>query len=108
MSKFGLDPEDDSMEASKNDLANKLASFPPSTPRAAIDLAAVDAAAAPHGFISREAGKNRKRRAVPSEPKRQLSILLPVSKYNRFVAYADRHRLTYEEAISRFLDRAVD
>ena len=108
MSKFGFDPEDDSMEVSKNDLANKLASFPPSAPKTAIDLAAVDAAAAPHGFISREAGKIRKRRVVPTEPKRQLSVMLPESKYNRFVAYADRHRLTYEEAISRFLDGAVD
>ena len=108
MSKFGFDPEDDSMEVSKNDLANKLANFPPSAPKTAIDLAAVDAAAAPHGFISREAGKSRKRRVVPTEPKRQLSVMLPVSKYDRFVAYADRHRLTYEEAISRFLDGAVD
>jgi hypothetical protein len=108
MSKFGFDPEDDSMEVSKNDLANKLASFPPSAPKTAIDLAAVDAAAAPHGFISREAGKSRKRRVRPTEPKRQLSVMLPESKYNRFVAYADRHRLTYEEAISRFLDGVVD
>jgi hypothetical protein len=45
---------------------------------------------------------------VPSEPKRQLSIMMPVSKYERFVAYADRHRLTYEEVISQFLDRAED
>ena|ERR1035437_2280607 len=108
MSKFGFDPEDDSMETSKSDLANKLASFPPSAPKTAIDLVAVDAAAAPHGFISREVGKSRKRRVVPTEPKRQLSVMLPESKYNRFVAYADRHRLTYEEAISRFLDSAVD
>ena len=103
MSKFGFDLEEDG--AGKSDLANKLASFPPSTPRTGINLAEVDAAAAPHGFISREAGKGRKRRVVPSEPKRQLSIMMPVSKYERFVAYADRHRLTYEEAISQFLDR---
>jgi hypothetical protein len=108
MSKFGFDPEDDPMEASKSDLANRLASFPPSAPKTAIDLVAVDAASAPHGFISREAGKSRKRRVVPTEPKRQLSVMLPVSKYDRFVAYADRHRLTYEEVISRFLDVAVD
>ena len=108
MSKFGFDPEEDPTEVSKNDLANRLASFPPSAPKTAIDLAAVDAAAAPHGFISREAGKSRRRRVVPTEPKRQLSVMLPVSKYDRFVAYADRHRLTYEEAISRFLDGAVD
>jgi hypothetical protein len=108
MSKFGFDSEDEVLEAAKSDLASRLASFPPSSPKTAIDLAAVDAAAEPHGFISREAGRGRKRRVVPSEPKRQLSVMLPVSKYNRFVAYADRHRLTYEEVISRFLDGAID
>jgi hypothetical protein len=108
MNKFGFEPENEEVEVAKSDLANRLASFPPSSPKTAIDLVAVDAAAAPHGFISREAGSGRKRRVVPSEPKRQLSVMLPVSKYDRFVAYADRHRLTYEEAISRFLDRAVD
>lgn len=108
MSKFGLDLDPDSGAEKRNDLANKLASFPASAPRTMIDLAAVDAAAAPHGFVSREAAPVRRRRVVPSEPKRQLSILMPVSKYERFVAYADRHRLTYEEVISRFLDSVND
>jgi hypothetical protein len=104
MSKFGLEMEPDA--APRSDLADRLASFPPSVAKTAINLAEVDAAAASLGFTSREAG--RKRRVVPSEPKRQLSIMMPVSKYNRFVAYADRHRLTYEETISRFLERATD
>ena len=108
MSKFGLDMEPESSSVVMSDLASKLASFPPSSPKTAIDLAAVDAAGASLGFISREAGSGRKRRVVPSEPKRQLSIMMPVSKYDRFVAYADRHRLTYEETISRFMDRATD
>jgi hypothetical protein len=108
MSKFGLDMEPDSTNTAKSDMASRLASFPPSSPKTAIDLVAVDAAGATHGFISREVGNSRKRRVVPSEPKRQLSIMMPVSKYDRFVAYADRHRLTYEETISRFMDRATD
>lgn len=108
MSKFGLDLEPEDNGAAKTDLASKLANFPPSTAKTAIDLSAADAAAAPHGFISREATPKRRRRVVPTEPKRQLSILMPVSKYERFVAYADRHRLTYEEVISRFLEQVAD
>jgi hypothetical protein len=108
MSKFGLDLEPEEADAPKNDMATRLANFPPSTPKTAIDLTAADAAAAQHGFISREATPKRRRRVVPSEPKRQLSILMPVSKYERFVAYADRHRLTYEEVIARFLEQARD
>jgi hypothetical protein len=108
MSKFGLDLEPESSAAPVSDLASKLANFPPSTPKTAIDLKASDAAAASLGFVSREATPRRRRRVVPSEPKRQLSILMPVSKYERFVGYADRHRLTYEEVISRFLETVAD
>ena len=108
MSKFGLDMGLDETSSNKSDLATKLANFPPSSPKTSIDLVAVDAAAASLGFISREAQGRRKRRVVPSEPKRQLSILMPISKYNRFVEYADRHRLTYEEVISRFLESTND
>lgn len=108
MSKFGLDMENDAVEEAQSNLASKLANFPPSSPKTTIDLVAVDAAAAVHGFISREAGGGRRRRVVPSEPKRQLSIMLPESKFQRFVAYADKHRLTYEEALSRLLAAAID
>jgi len=106
MSKFGLDLEPESTVPAASDLASKLANFPPSSPKTAIDLKAADAVAASLGFVSREATPRRRRRVVPTEPKRQLSILMPVSKYERFVAYADRHRLTYEEVISRFLETA--
>lgn len=108
MSKFGLDLDPEENKNEKTDLASKLANFPPSMPKTAIDLSAADAVAAPLGFISREATPKRRRRVVPTEPKRQLSILMPVSKYDRFVAYADRHRLTYEEVISRFLEQVKD
>lgn len=106
MSKFGLDLGPEPTAQPVADLASKLANFPPSSPKTGIDIKAADAAAAPLGFVSREATPRRRRRVVPSEPKRQLSILMPVSKYERFVAYADRHRMTYEEVISRFLETA--
>ena len=56
-------------------------------------------------------GKPRKRGgdgdAVPLEPTRHLAIRLVSSEYDRFVAYADRHQLTYHDAISRSLDSSV-
>jgi len=103
MSKFGLDLDPQESTTDKNDLASKLANFPPSIAKTGVDLAAMDAAA--HGFISREAVPRRRRRVVPSEPKRQLSILMPISRYERFVAYADENRMTYEEAINHLLDQ---
>ena len=74
----------------------------------------VDAAAAPHGFVSREAvpviteaaTPGRRRRAVPSEPTRHLAVRMVQSQYDRFVGYADRYQLTYHDAITKLLDAA--
>jgi len=108
MNKFGLTDDEDE-ETPGQSLSEKLASFPPVAPRSPIDLIAVDAAAAPHGFVSREATeKRRRRRAVPLEPTRHLAIRLVSSEYDRFVAYADRHQLTYHDAISRLLDSSSE
>lgn len=108
MSKFGLDLEPEILSKPVNGQVSKLTNFPPSIPKTGIDLIAADAASAQHGFVSREATPRRRRRVVPSEAKRQLSILMPMSKYERFVAYADRHRMTYEEVISHLMDVAAD
>jgi hypothetical protein len=112
MNKFGLiEDETDNRSSEIPSLSDRLTAFPSVRPRSPIDLKAVDAAAAPHGFISREASSSseerihaRRRRAVPAEPTRHLAIRLVSSQYNRFVAYADRHKITYHEAISRLLD----
>ena len=113
MSKFGLlgDEEADAT-AEPESLSNKLAAFSAVRPRTPIDLQAVDAAAAPHGFVSREASatpsvsmaQGRRRRAVPAEPVRHLAIRLGASQYDRFVAYADRYQLTYHDSIKKLLD----
>jgi hypothetical protein len=108
MSKFGFDPMGEPAANNANAFAQKLANFPPSAPRSPINLSEVDAAAAPHGFVSREPRVGRKRRTLASEPKRHFSFMMPASQYDRFIAYADRHRLTYHEAISRLLDGAAD
>ena len=112
-SKFGLiDDSDDVVERSERKI--DLSGFAPVQKRAPIDLAAVDAAAAPHGFVSREAvpfiaeaaTRGRRRRAVPSEPTRHLAVRMVQSQYDRFVGYADRYSLTYHDAITRLLDGA--
>lgn len=87
---------------------------PQSRKRSPIDLAEVDAAAAPHGFVSREAAPvvaeaatpGRRRRAVPSQPTRHLAVRMVKSQYDRFVGYADRYKLTYHDAITKPLDAA--
>jgi hypothetical protein len=112
MNKFGL--LDDSADSSRlTSIGDKLAEFPPVRPRGAIDLIAVDSAAAQHGFVSRESSASqetrvmgRRRRAVPSEPTRHLAIRLNESAYDRFVAFADRHKLTYHEALIRLMELA--
>jgi hypothetical protein len=115
--KFGL-MDDDVSESSgaSQTLSEKLTAFPAVRARAPIDLAAVDAAAAPHGFVSREAtsspvqavphGRRRRAVPVPTEPTRHLAIRLVESQYNRFLAYADLHKLTYHDALKKLLDGA--
>ena len=116
MNKFGLLDDDEELGPDVGQsLSEKLAAFPLAAPRHAVDLAAVDAAAAPHGFISREAGPaqgsgsgthGRRRRVIATEPTRHLAIRLTASQYERFVAYADRHKLTYHDALARLLDES--
>jgi hypothetical protein len=112
-SKFGLiDDPDDVVEQSEGKI--DLSGFGPVKKRSPIDLAEVDAAAAPHGFVSREAAPvvaeaaspGRRRRAVPSEPTRHLAVRMVKSQYDRFVGYADRYKLTYHDAITKLLDAA--
>jgi len=111
MNKFGLLDDDNASQSST--LLDKIAQFPPVRPRSTVDLAAFDAAAAPHGFVSREAPPStqpapvaRRRRAIPSEPTRHLAIRLTESSYARFVAYADRQKLTYHDALASLMDSA--
>ena len=111
MSKFGLMDEEEA-DGPAETLSDRLAMFQPVRPKAIGDVAAMDAAAAEHGFVSREAAPavlparplGRRRRAVPAEPTRHLAIRLTASAYDRFVAYADRHQLTYHDALSQLLD----
>jgi hypothetical protein len=112
-SKFGL--IDDAVDvAGRSGGKIDLSGFAPVQKRSPIDLAEVDAAAAPHGFVSREAAPvitevathGRRRRTVPSEPTRHLAVRMVQSQYDRFVGYADRYQLTYHDAITKLLDAA--
>ena len=119
MSKFGLmDDPDESVEGPTSTalFSEKLASFPTAAPKHRIDIAAMDEAAAAHGFISREVPQvpatphpaGRRRRIMPVEPTRHLAIRLVASQYERFVAYADKHKLTYHDALAQLLDHDHD
>ena len=117
MNKFGLvSDEEDLLQTTNTSLSDILASFPAAAPKHRIDVAAMDAAAAPHGFVSREAASttppqarvSRRRRINPAEPTRHLAIRLTESQYERFVAYADRFKLTYHDALSSLLDKVID
>lgn len=106
MSKFGLDDADDDQSlAAPVDMTTKLASFPLVRARERVDMPAMDAAAAAHGFTSREGGRRRRRR-IKTEETRHLAMRVTASTYNRFEEYADYHKLTYAEAVERLLDNA--
>jgi len=111
--KFGLMDDSDEVP-SASEVKIDLTGFGPIKKRQPLSLAEIDAAAAPHGFISREAGPkfsevvppSRRRRTGPAEPARQLAVRLIESQYARFLAYADRYQLTYHDAIKKLLDDA--
>ena len=108
-SKFGL-PSDDpgsSQVDSQAALTQRLSAFPPAARPAPLALREVDAAAAAHGFVSREqtVSRPRRRRIAVAEPTRHLAIRLPESQYNRFVLYADKFKLTYHDALRHLLDQ---
>lgn len=115
MNKFGL-LDESAEERLKGDASidHKIALFSAVRPKMVVDVEAIDAAAAQHGFTSREPASRgdaplssgRRRRAVPSEPSRHLAIRLPSSGYDRFVAFADRQKLTYHDALIRLMDKA--
>lgn len=112
-SKFGLMDDADDVVARPEGKID-LSGFAPVQKRSPVDLAEVDAAAAPHGFVSREATpriteltvSGRRRRAVPAEPTRYLAVRMVQSQYDRFIGYADRYQLTYHDAIKKLLDAA--
>jgi hypothetical protein len=103
--KFGLVDESDELpEVAQRKI--DLSGFPPVVKRSPIDVARVDAVAASHGFVSREAisPPTRRRRTASTESARHLAIRMTETEYKRFVAYADLYELTYSGAIKKLLD----
>lgn len=115
MSNFlDLEPEEQKpLEPSpRSDLKHLLSKVPMATAPTRLHPEVSDKLAAVHGFASREAvqpakmvGGRRQIRGVPVEETRQLSIRMPLSLYNDFLAYADREKMTYNEAIRALLDK---
>jgi hypothetical protein len=110
MGNFGLEElarDKPSASSTAPDLSTRLANFKPNAPRR-IDTAIVDAAAAPHGFISREQALPKRRRVAPREPRpNNMGIRLSDGEKARFIAFADKHKSqNYSEAIVKLLDIA--
>jgi hypothetical protein len=107
--------------------ADRLKQFAPAGPRPIVDPVELDAAAAKHGFVSREPspvgiaespkpspvrmvqeqkGAGRRRRSIDRGPTRALNFRLHEDEFIRFLSFADRYKLTYPDAIVRLLDIA--
>lgn len=96
-SKFGFEPETEEDPA--------LAFEPTPVQRPVAALAEIDQAAQGHGFTSREkAAPRRRRRVVRQAGTRFLALRTTEDLYDRFVAYADRFELTYNDALEQLLD----
>lgn len=114
MSNF-LDLDDDQpSESAKPNLKDMVAQIPVSQSPTRLHPEISDRLAAHHGFASREApaptrfvGGRRQPRGIQAEESRQLSIRMPVSLYNDFLAFADAKQFTYNEAIRYLLDQSV-
>lgn len=114
MSNF-LDLEDKDEAKGSSRLKDLVSRVPISAPPTRLDPQVSDRLASEHGFTSRETstpaktvGARRQARGVPVEETRQLSIRMPLSLYNDFLAFADSKKLTYNEAIRTLLDRALN
>jgi len=95
------------------DLRELITRIPLASPKPHLHPDISDRLAVQHGFTSRDhsaspppsfAGGRRQPRGRAEETK-QLSIRMPLSLYNDFLAFADRERLTYNEAIRALLDK---
>jgi len=110
MANFGLEElalDKSSPSSTDPALSSRIANFKAAPPRR-IDTAIVDAAAAPHGFTSREPTPPKRRRVAPREPRpNNMGIRLSDGEKARFVAFADKHKCqNYSEAIVKLLDIA--
>jgi hypothetical protein len=105
--KFGFTSEE---SPSERDLALQFQPTPISRKNLAIEE--VDRVAEAAGFSSRERGPAtaapRRRRTLAPQPSRHLAIRMPEQLFNRFLRYADKHQLTYNDAIAQLLDAAKE
>lgn len=102
-SKFGFIPE---QSEPPQDLALQFQPTPVDRPLHSIVES--DQLAEAAGFQSRERNRPpeppRRRRVNREHAARTLSIRMTESQYARFLRYADRHELTYNDSISQLLD----
>lgn len=70
-----------------------------------IDIAKADEVAEKHGFISREKSEYYPWRRSPLGPCKTISIRAPIKVYERFVAFCDKERFSYWEAINHLMGK---
>jgi hypothetical protein len=93
-------------------LLSKIQPRSPSHPRS-VDVAESDKMAEASGFTSREASPQVEPYIRPKRAKRKLeqlypiSMRAPVSVLQRFIAYAEKHHLSYPLALERLLDESL-
>ena len=104
-SKFGFIPEHEEKE---DDLALQFEPSPVSRPIHSIVES--DRVAEAGGFASRERSvpseKLRRRRTYREPATRGLALRMTEAQFARFLRYADRHELTYTDAVCQLLDLA--
>ena len=84
----------------------KLAEIAPDPVGPAPIVEKLDAAAARHGFTSREPAERLYKNDGSKEATVPLSIRPPLSVANRFIAWCKQNRLSYWEGLNELMNRA--
>jgi hypothetical protein len=110
----GLKQDDEEQPTSDSSLRAIASTIRPTGPKPRPNVELSDAMAVRNGFSSREPTSSelplsfqrvgRRRTARPTQlDRKQLSVYMTPELYADFLAYADRKRLTYSEAIQDLL-----
>jgi len=112
MADFGLKSEEPAVPKPQVNVSLLSNIKPREAPRPTSHVAESDRAAEATGFTSREPGPKFEPYIRPARRKRKqeqtypLSMRAPVSILQRFIAYAERHKLSYPFALERLLDES--
>ena len=112
MADFGLKADEPATPKPQVNVGLISSIKPRVSPRPIPHMAESDKAAEASGFTSREPGPKFEPYIRPARRKRKqeqtypLSMRAPVSILQRFIAYAERHKLSYPFALERLLEES--